>query len=62
MDKFIKTVEVFDEKTCRTIIDTYESSKNKERIDNVSYTTVYTGKLKCFSRKRISKIYTTSML
>ena len=32
MDKFIKTVEVFDEKTCRTIIDLFESSK--ERIDN----------------------------
>ena len=34
MDKFIKTVEVFDEKTCRTIIDLFESSNIKQRVEN----------------------------
>ena len=34
MDKFIKTVEVFDEKTCQSIIDLFEASNAKERIDN----------------------------
>ena len=38
MDKFIKTVEVFDEKTCQTIVDLFEASEAKQRIETVSYT------------------------
>jgi len=34
MDNFIRTCEVFDEITCKTIIDIFESSENKERVDN----------------------------
>ena len=34
MDKFIKTVEVFDEKTCQSIIDLFEASNIKQRVDN----------------------------
>lgn len=35
MDDFIKTVEVFDEATCKVIIEVFEQSLNKERIENM---------------------------
>ena len=42
MDKFIKTVEVFDESTYKeNIIDVFEESLNKERIENM-YTPQFT--------------------
>lgn len=34
MDSFIRTCEVFDEITCKTLIDIFESSENKERVEN----------------------------
>lgn len=34
MDKFIKTCEVFDEKVCKTLIEIYETSDKKQRVDN----------------------------
>ena len=34
MDKFIRTYEVFDEKTCKSIIEIFENSNDKERVDN----------------------------
>ena len=39
MDKFIKTVEVFDEKTCQTIVDLFEASEAKQRIENAGVPT-----------------------
>ena len=41
MDDFIKTVEVFDEATCKVIIEVFEQSLNKERIENM-YTPQFT--------------------
>ena len=40
MDKFIKTVEVFDEKTCQTIVDLFEASEAKQRIENAGVPTL----------------------
>ena len=34
MDKFIRTYPIFAPDVCKTLIDTYESSKSKERIEN----------------------------
>ena len=34
MDKFIRTIELFDENICRSLIETFESTKDKERVDN----------------------------
>jgi hypothetical protein len=34
MDKFIKTCEAFDESTCRSLIEIFESSDKKQRVDN----------------------------
>ena len=46
MDKFIRTYECFDEKTCRVIIDLFENSQVKERIENAGVPTVYSGEYK----------------
>ena len=34
MDKFIRTYPMFAPDVCKTLIDTYKSSKSKERIEN----------------------------
>ena len=34
MDKFIRTYPMLTQEVCNTLIDTYKSSKTKERIDN----------------------------
>ena len=39
MDKFVRTCECFDEKTCRVIIDLFENSQVKERIENAGVPT-----------------------
>ena len=39
MDKFVRTCECFDEKTCRVIIDLFENSETKDRIENAGVPT-----------------------
>jgi len=34
MDKFIRTYDGFDEKTCKSIIEIFENSDDKDRVDN----------------------------
>ena len=34
MDEFIKQCDTFDSITCQTLIDIFEQSENKERIEN----------------------------
>lgn len=34
MDEFIKQCEAFDSVTCQSLIDIFEESDNKERVDN----------------------------
>tara|TARA_B100001057_G_scaffold302964_1_gene303185 strand:- start:501 stop:1052 length:552 start_codon:yes stop_codon:yes gene_type:complete len=55
MDKFIKTVEVFDEKTCRSIIDLFESSAHKQRVDNDGYPTFTQVNLNVLAQKGYQK-------
>ena len=57
MDKFIKTVEVFDEKTCRTIIDLFESSNAKQRIDNAGLPTFTQVNLNVLAEKGYQKFF-----
>ena len=34
MDKFIRTYPLFTPDVCKTLIDTFDGAKTKERIDN----------------------------